>query len=30
MVRAMLRGAGWDDVRTERDLAGHERVTVGC
>jgi release factor glutamine methyltransferase len=29
-VRAMLRGAGWSDVRTERDLAGHERVTVGC
>jgi release factor glutamine methyltransferase len=29
-VRGMLRGAGWSDVRTERDLAGHERVTVGC
>ncbi|HEU4657761.1 MAG TPA: peptide chain release factor N(5)-glutamine methyltransferase [Capillimicrobium sp.] len=29
-VRAMLRGGGWASVRTERDLAGHERVTVGC
>lgn len=29
-VRGMLRGAGWSEVRTERDLAGHERVTVGC
>jgi release factor glutamine methyltransferase len=29
-VRGMLRGARWGDVRTERDLAGHERVTVGC
>lgn len=29
-VRAMLRGAGWERVRSERDLAGHERVTVGC
>lgn len=29
-VRAMLRGAGWGRVRTERDLAGLERVTVGC
>lgn len=29
-VRGMLRGGGWTSVRTERDLAGHERVTVGC
>ncbi len=29
-VRALLRGGGWADVRTERDLAGHERVGVGC
>lgn len=29
-VRALLRDAGWETVRTERDLAGHERVTVGC
>ena len=29
-VRLLLRMAGWTDVRTERDLAGLERVTVGC
>jgi release factor glutamine methyltransferase len=29
-VRAMLRGAGWASARTESDLAGHERVTIGC
>jgi release factor glutamine methyltransferase len=29
-VRALLTGAGFDDVRTERDLAGLERVTIGC
>ena len=28
-VRAMLRGAGYASVRTERDLAGRERATVG-
>ena len=27
-VRALVRGAGYARVRTERDLAGHERVTV--
>jgi release factor glutamine methyltransferase len=27
-VRALLEGAGYARVRTERDLAGHERVTV--
>jgi release factor glutamine methyltransferase len=29
-VRLLLSLAGWSDVRTERDLAGLERVTVGC
>ncbi len=29
-VRALLTEAGWSDVRTERDLAGLERVSVGC
>jgi release factor glutamine methyltransferase len=29
-VRLALSLAGWPDVRTERDLAGLERVTVGC
>jgi release factor glutamine methyltransferase len=29
-VRLALSLAGWADVRTERDLAGLERVTVGC
>ncbi len=29
-VRALLRGAGWPRVRTERDLAGSERVTIAC
>lgn len=29
-VRGMLRGGGWATVRTEVDLAGRERVTVGC
>jgi release factor glutamine methyltransferase len=29
-VRALLRGAGFARVRTERDLAGLERVSVGC
>ncbi|UGS35048.1 peptide chain release factor N(5)-glutamine methyltransferase [Capillimicrobium parvum] len=29
-VRALLGGAGYAQVRTEPDLAGHERVTVGC
>lgn len=29
-VRGMLRGAGWSQVRTKRDLAGLERVTIGC
>jgi release factor glutamine methyltransferase len=29
-VRTLLGGAGWADVRTERDLAGLERVTIGC
>ncbi|MBX5439988.1 MAG: peptide chain release factor N(5)-glutamine methyltransferase [Solirubrobacteraceae bacterium] len=29
-VRMLLALAGWASVRTERDLAGHERVTVGC
>jgi release factor glutamine methyltransferase len=29
-VRMLLSLAGWHDVRTERDLAGLERVTVGC
>jgi release factor glutamine methyltransferase len=29
-VRLLLSLAGWAEVRTERDLAGLERVTVGC
>jgi hypothetical protein len=29
-VRLALSLAGWSDERTERDLAGLERVTVGC
>jgi hypothetical protein len=29
-VRLLLSLAGWSDVRTARDLAGLERVTVGC
>lgn len=29
-VRVLLRLAGYGEVRTERDLAGLERVTVGC
>jgi len=29
-VRLALSLAGWADVRTERDLAGLERVTVAC
>lgn len=29
-MRLLLRMAGWAQVRTERDLAGLERVTVGC
>lgn len=29
-VRMLLSMAGWPEVRTERDLAGLERVTVGC
>jgi release factor glutamine methyltransferase len=29
-VRGLLRGAGWAEVRTECDLAGLERVTIGC
>ncbi|MCW3008891.1 MAG: prmC [Solirubrobacterales bacterium] len=29
-VRVLLRMAGYAEVRTERDLAGLERVTVGC
>jgi release factor glutamine methyltransferase len=29
-VRVLLSLAGWSGVRTERDLAGLERVTVGC
>jgi release factor glutamine methyltransferase len=29
-VRVLLRLAGYAEVRTERDLAGLERVTVGC
>lgn len=29
-VRALLASRGFDDVRSERDLAGHERVTLGC
>ncbi len=28
-VRTLLTQAGFTDVRTERDLAGHERVTMG-
>jgi release factor glutamine methyltransferase len=27
-VRALLLAAGWDDVQTQRDLAGQERVTA--
>jgi len=29
-VRALFTQAGLADVRTRRDLAGHERVTLGC
>lgn len=29
-VRALLHGAGWTRVRTERDLARFERVTIAC
>lgn len=29
-VRALLRSAGFGDVQTRRDLAGHERVTEGA
>jgi len=29
-VRGLLRDAGWTEVASHRDLAGHERVTVGC
>lgn len=29
-VRALLGDAGWSRVRTERDLAGLERVSIGC
>jgi release factor glutamine methyltransferase len=29
-VRALLRAAGFTDVRTWRDLNGHERVSGGC
>ncbi len=29
-VRAQLRGAGYESIRTDRDLAGLERVTIGC
>jgi release factor glutamine methyltransferase len=29
-VRVLLRLAGYGEVRSERDLAGLERVTVGC
>jgi release factor glutamine methyltransferase len=29
-VRACLRGAGWDDAQTRRDIAGRERVTAAC
>lgn len=28
-VRALLKSRGFADVRSERDLAGHERVTLG-
>lgn len=28
-VRALLKSRGFTDVRSERDLAGHERVTLG-
>ena len=29
-VRMLLSLAGWPSVRTERDLAGRERVSIGC
>lgn len=29
-VRAMLRDAGFDQVNTQCDLAGHERISGGC
>jgi hypothetical protein len=29
-VRGLLEGAGLAEVRTWRDLAGHERVTEGA
>ena len=28
-VRALLRTAGFSEIRTDRDLAGHERITQG-
>ncbi len=29
-VRSLLKDAGFDDVQTRRDLAGHERCSGGC